>query len=227
MKKILVVEDEKTIRENVREYLKNANYIVLEADNGEDAIDLFYKESPDLIILDLMIPKIMGDVVCQKIRKTSNVPIIMLTAKSGEDEVIEGLVIGADDYITKPFSVKELVARVGSIIRRVDNEFINESVFYNNGDLVINRNLFEVYKNNKLCNLTKTEYSILSTLSEFSNKVFTREELVEIIFDDFDAYDRVIDTHIKNLRSKIEDDSSKPVYIVTVRGVGYKFGGSL
>lgn len=227
MKKILVVEDEKTIRENVREYLKNANYIVLEADNGEDALDLFYKESPDLVILDLMIPKIMGDLVCQKIRETSNVPIIMLTAKSGEDEVIEGLVIGADDYITKPFSVKELVARVGSIIRRVDNEFINESVFYNNEDLVINRNLFEVYKNNKLCNLTKTEYSILSTLSEFSNKVFTREELVEIIFDDFDAYDRVIDTHIKNLRSKIEDDSSKPVYIVTVRGVGYKFGGSL
>ncbi len=220
MKTILVVDDEKIIRENIKEYLKKENYKVIEAADGKEAISLFNCNNIDLIILDLMLPEIMGEDICQTIRKSSAVPIIMLTAKANEENIVNGLNIGADDYLTKPFSLKELVARVNSLIRRSLNEHKSLTV----GDLKIDFELYEVYKNNQLCKLTKTEFNILATLAKNNNKVFTREELAEIIFDDFNAYDRVIDSHIKNLRSKIENNSSSPKYILTVRGVGYKFG---
>ncbi len=227
MKTILVVDDEQVLRENIDAYLTNANYQVIQAKDGEEALDLFNLHKPDLIVLDLMIPKIMGEDVCVKVREVSNVPIIMLTAKTAEDSVINGLNIGADDYIAKPFSVKELVARVNSLLRRTDNFESDGLVSFNDGDLQIDYHKRQVFKQGQLCSLTKTEFDIIEALSKFSKKVFTRDDLLEMTIDGYESFDRVIDTHIKNLRKKVEDDTSKPKYIITVRGVGYKFGGEL
>ncbi len=227
MKTILVVDDEQILRENICAYLENAKYNVIQASDGLKAIELFNLHKPDLIILDLMLPNLSGEDVCLKIRKVSNVPIIMLTAKTSEDSVINGLNIGADNYISKPFSVKELVARVNSLIRRFDNFDGEGLVSYNNGDLQIDYSKRLVYKKGVLCTLTKTEFDIIEALSKFSKKVFSREDLLELTTDGFDSFDRVVDTHIKNLRKKIEDKTSSPTYIITVRGVGYKFGGEL
>ncbi len=226
MQKILIVEDETTISNNVMAYLKKENYEVIQAFDGKEALELFEKHSPNMIILDLMIPKISGEEVCKKIRETSQTPIIMLSAKAMEDNKIQGLNIGADDYVTKPFSPKELVARVNSLFRRTKSIENKPFVAFNNGELKINYEKYLVLKNDIPCPLTKSEMNLLFTLSKSSHKVFTREELIAIILGaDFDGYDRAIDSHIKNLRSKIEKDSSKPEYIVTVRGVGYRFGG--
>ncbi len=222
---IMIVEDQKTISNNIRVYLEKNNYKVIQAYDGLSALDLFYEYTPDLIILDLMIPKLMGEEVCRKIRESSNVPIVMLTAKSSEDSMIEGIDIGADDYLTKPFSMRELITRINSIFRRINNFKNDNFIEYNNGDLKINFVSHIVLKNNVECSLTNTEKEILFTLSKFPKKVFSREELISfIIGDDYDGYNRAIDSHIKNLRHKIESDSSNPKYIITVRGVGYRFG---
>lgn len=226
MKTILVVDDEQTIRENIKLYLEDSNFKVIEAGDGELAVELFIQHKPDLVVLDLMLPKMMGEDVCEKIRGISNVPIIMLTAKSGEENIVSGLSVGADDYLVKPFSVKELVARVKSMLRRSDNFEGDSFVSFNDGDLKIEYSKRIVMKKDEECLLTKSEFEILEGLSKFSNKIFSREDLLEMILDNYESYDRVIDTHIKNLRKKIEDDTSKPKYIITVRGVGYKFGGS-
>ena len=227
-KKILVVDDEVKIVEVVRSYLEYSGYSVFEAYNGKDALDKFDKVCPSLIVLDLMLPDISGEEICKIIRKRSRVPIIMLTAKIEEENVLKGLDIGADDYVTKPFSPRQLVARVAAVLRRLEDTVVPLSgiLTYNNDDLVIDTLKYEVKKNNVILNLTPNEYKILVTLVKYPSKAFTREELVCMVLgEDFDGFDRTIDTHIKNLRQKIENDPKTPKYILTVHGVGYRFGG--
>ncbi len=224
-KTILVVDDEKIIVENIKAYLENSDYKVLTAYDGQTALDIINSNDIDLIVLDLMLPKLSGEEVCQEVRKNFNIPIIMLTAKVSEENRINGFELGADIYLTKPFSLKELVTIVKSIFRRVDNVNNNSFVLFNNGDLKINYDEFIILKKDEDCKLTKSERNILFSLSKHPRKVFTRDELIEIALgEDFNGYDRAIDTHVKNLRLKIEDDTAKPKYILTVRGVGYRFG---
>ncbi|AOY76472.1 response regulator transcription factor [Clostridium formicaceticum] len=224
-KNILVVDDEESIVSVVKAYLEKEGYRVFTAYNGNAAIDRFHHEMIHFIILDLMLPDLSGEEVCKKIRLESQVPILMLTAKVEESDRIYGLDIGADDYLTKPFSPKELVARVRAILRRTGTEKIKANIldFYN-GDLTIDLNKMEAKKQRKLVDLTNTEYKILSIMAQNIGKVFTREELVvKVLGYDYEGYDRTIDTHIKNVRHKIEDKNKK--YILTVYGVGYKFMG--
>lgn len=221
---ILVVDDEENIVSVVKAYLEREGYIVFTAYNGSEAIELFNQEEINFIILDLMLPDLSGEEICKKIRTKSHVPILMLTAKAEESNRIYGLNIGADDYMIKPFSPKELVARVRAILRRTGKDNIKANILdFSNGDLVIDLNKMEVKRQNQLVDLTGTEYKILSLLSQNIGKVFTREDLVvRILGYDYEGYDRTIDTHIKNIRHKIEDNNK---YILTVYGVGYKFVG--
>ncbi len=224
-KKVLIVDDENIISKNISDYLENSGFETIIADNGLDALEIFDNDKIDMIVLDLMLPKITGEQVCIDIRKKSNVPIIMLTAKVTEDSKINGLELGADYYLTKPFSLRELVTIVKSLFRRVSNFSEDNFTSFNNGDLKINFDEQIVLKKDDECKLTKSEYQILSSLASYPKKIFTREELITIALgDDFTGYDRAIDSHIKNLRSKIEEDSGNPIYILTVRGFGYRFG---
>ena len=226
--KILIVDDEPKIVDAVKAYLENSGYTVFTASDGEEAMYLFEKINPDLVVLDLMLPKISGEEVCKRIRKQSRIPIIMLTAKVQEDDKINGFNIGADDYMTKPFSPRELVVRVKNLIRRCSDGIspLFNIMSWNNGNLEVNFDEMIVKKSDKGINLTPTEFRILSSIIKYPKKIFSREELIGIALGmDYDGFDRTIDSHIKNLRSKIEDDSSNPVYIITVRGIGYRFGG--
>jgi len=224
--RILVVDDEQKILNVIEAYLIKEGFEVLTASDGEEALNIFKNEQIHLIILDLMLPKISGEEVCNKIRATSSVPIIMLTAKTEEDSKIEGLAIGADDYITKPFSNRELVSRVKAIIRRTyrDNNPLAELLIINNGDLEINIDKMIIKKQGAPITLTSNEFKILIALLTNPGQIFTREQLVNKAFGiDYDGFDRTIDTHIKNIRQKIEDDHKKPRYILSVYGMGYKF----
>ncbi len=223
-KTILIVEDEGKIAEAVEAYLKKNGYITLVAYDGKQALSLMESQCPDMLILDLMLPYVSGLEICKEVRKYSKIPIIMLTAKVDEDSKIHGLNIGADDYITKPFSPRELVARVNSLFRRYDAA--NMTVTWSDGNLEINFEAHTVKKQGRIVSLTPNEFKILTSLVKYPNKTFTRDELIELALGhDFDGYDRTVDSHIKNLRSKIEFDSGNPKYVLTVRGVGYKFGG--
>ncbi len=226
-KKILVVEDEIKIVEFIESYLLNSGYEVYKASAGREALRIFSHQKVDLILLDLMLPDITGEEVCKEIRKSSKVPIIMLTAKSSDENIINGLDIGADDYMTKPFSPRQMVARVNALLRRVTAEAESTEVLnLHHGDLVINTTDYTVKKAGATIYLTPSEYKILITLAKRPNKVFTREELINVAFDgDFFGYDRTIDSHIKNLRAKIEDNPKECTYIRTIRGIGYRFGG--
>ncbi len=222
---VLVVDDEKTIAKNISDFLVSTGYDTLVANDGLEALELFQNNKIDMIILDLMLPKMSGEEVCTEIRKNSNLPIIMLTAKVTTESKINGLDLGADIYLTKPFSLIELTSVVKSLFRRVDNFANSNFLEINNGDLKIDFDKQVTLKNNIDCKLTKSEVNILFSLVKYPKKIFTREELIEIALgDDFNGYDRAIDSHIKNLRSKIENDTSKPSYIITVRGFGYRFG---
>ena len=227
-KQILVVDDEPKILEAVASYLESRGYKVYTAQTGIQALELFEKQNISLILLDLMLPDRSGEAVCAAIRKTSRVPIIMLTAKSEEASQVNGLDMGADDYITKPFSLKVLTARIETILRRGADDLIplvSRSI-WRDGDLVVDFERNTVTKKGIEVNLTPIEHKILSALMKYPGKVFSREELIALVFDDrFDGFDRVIDNHIKNLRQKIEDDTKSPVYLLTIRGLGYKFGG--
>lgn len=226
-KKILVIEDEIKIVEFIESYLLNSGYEVYKAITGREALKIFRSQNIDLILLDLMLPDISGEQICKEIRKNSKVPIIILTAKTSEESIINGLNIGADDYITKPFSPRQMIARVNAILRRVAEENHNpDIVSFNQGDLVINQVDYTVKKAGQTTYLTPSEFKILITLAKRSNKVFTREELINVAFDgDYLGYDRTIDSHIKNLRAKIEDNPKECIYVLTIRGIGYKFGG--
>lgn len=226
IKRILVVDDEPKIVEVVEAYLKREGFDVLTAMDGEKALKIFKDELIHLVVLDLMLPKISGEEVCKRIRATSDVPIIMLTAKVEEDNKIEGLAIGADDYLTKPFSARELVGRIKALIRRSyrDSSPLAEHMIFNNGDLEVDINKMKVKKGGKYINFTNNEFKILVALLTNPGQVFSREQLVEKAFGlDYEGFDRTIDTHMKNIRQKIEDDHKEPKYILTVYGMGYKF----
>lgn len=228
LKNILVVDDEKMIREAVASYLEKQGFEVMQAETGREALQILEKETIAFVILDLMLPDLSGEEVCATIRKQSRVPIIMLTAKTMESDMLNGLNLGADDYITKPFSLKNLYARMQAVLRRSSDDLkpLAERFSWNNGDLVVDYDRKEVHKKGKLIAVTPIEWKILSAFIKYPQKLFTREDLIEIAFDlDFAGYDRVVDTHVKNLRKKIEDDPKKPIYICTVHGMGYKFGG--
>ena len=221
-KNILVVDDEIKIVEVISLYLKNEGYEVVFAANGREAIDKYKSNDIDLIILDLMLPDISGEDVCKEIREISDVPIVMLTAKTDESSILNGYSLGSDDYITKPFSPKQLVAKVNALFKRVIKIKSRKISF--NDDLIIDLKSSEVTKNNNLVSLTPSEYKILTILAKHPQQVFTREELLDYIIGENDyVYDRIIDSHIKNLRAKIESDSKNPRYIKTVRSLGYKF----
>lgn len=227
-KKILIVDDEIKIVEVVKSYLNHSGYDVFEAYNGKQVLELFIRVNPSLIILDLMLPDMAGEDICRQIRKQSRVPIIMLTAKVEEEDILKGLDIGADDYITKPFSPRQLVARVNALLRRASEDAapLVNTVSFNNDDLVVDNLSYEVKKSGLSINLTPNEYKILLTMIKWPKKTFTREELISMALgESFDGFDRTVDTHIKNLRQKIETDPKSPKYILTVHGIGYKFGG--
>lgn len=227
-KKILLVDDEEKIVEVVKSYLEKDGYEVCVAYNGKEALESFEKCNPSLAILDLMLPDLSGEQICMEIRKKSRIPIIMLTAKVEESSLLNGFQLGADDYVTKPFRTKELMARVSALLRRTGDELTplaNRFSFFED-DLVIDTTKHEVLKNGAIVNLTPSEYKLLVTMMNHNKKVYTRDELVNIALgDDYDGYDRIIDSHIKNLRQKIETTSKDPKYILTVHGIGYKFGG--
>lgn len=227
---ILIVDDETMMREAVASYLEKQGYYVFQAENGQQALDFMEKEVISFVLLDLMLPDISGEEICSRIRKQSRVPIIMLTAKTMEDDMLNGLNLGADDYITKPFSLKNLYARIQAVWRRSDHDLkpLTEKFSWNDSDLVIDYNRKEVLKKGENISLTPIEWKILSAFTKYPQKVFTRDELITAAFDmDFSGYDRVIDTHIKNLRKKIEDDPKNPIYLCTIHGIGYKFGGTI
>lgn len=224
--KILVVDDEKNIVDVVKAYLEKDGFSVITASEGNEALKLFHSENPHLVVLDLMIPKISGEEVCKRIRSVSTVPIIMLTAKIDEENRINGISIGADDYILKPFSARELVVRVRAILRRAYNDFtpLADVLYFNEGRLFIDVKKMMVKKDDVIINLTSNEFKVLLSLVKNPGDVFSREKLVECSFGiDYDGFDRTIDTYIKNLRQKLEDNPKDPKYIVTIYGIGYKF----
>ncbi len=227
-KPILVVDDEPKIVEVIKSYLENSGYQVLEAYDGQTALELFEKHYPALVILDLMLPDMTGEAICSRIRKISRAPIVMLTAKVAEEEIIQGLQLGADDYVTKPFSPRQLLARVEAVLRRTAGESVPLAslLSFRDGDLEVDSLKREIRKSGQAVNLTPNEYKILMTLIKYPRKTFTREELVLMALgDDYEGFDRTIDTHVKNVRQKIESDPKNPQYVLTVHGVGYRFGG--
>lgn len=228
-KNILVVEDEKNISDVIEAYLIKDNFNVFLAYDGEEAMEEFNNNDIHLIILDLMIPKISGEEVCKRIRATSEVPIIMLTAKTDEENRIEGLSIGADDYVLKPFSPRELISRVKALLRRSYRDFkpLAEVLSFNDGDLEILVEEMGVKKDGLNVELTTIEFKVLLSLVSNPNIVLSREQLItSALGHEYEGYDRTIDTHIKNIRHKIEKDPKAPNYIQTVYGAGYKFSSN-
>ncbi|MHC1685708.1 MAG: response regulator transcription factor [Clostridiaceae bacterium] len=225
MNKILIIEDEEKVIEVLKAYLEKEGYEVFAVTTGSKGLDIFNKEKINLVILDLMLPDIQGEEICRQIREKSNVHIFMLTAKSSLDNKIEGLNMGADEYLVKPFSPRELTARVNSLFRRLKSEDTNKLSF-DNGNLIIDSDKREVIVKGNLITLTPNEFDILYSLAINKGKVLSREQLIEKVFGiDFDGFDRTIDAHIKNLRKKIEEDSRNPKYVITVIKVGYKLNG--
>lgn len=226
-KKILVVDDEKPIVEILKLNLQKENYEVYEAYDGEEALLKAKTVQPDLILLDVMLPKIDGFTVCRKIRETSSVPILMLTAREEEVDKVLGLELGADDYITKPFSVRELMARIKANMRRVSPEATEVQVEKDTleiGNFVLDFNRYELYKNGNLIDLTIREFDLIKHLASQPNRIFSRQKLLESVWD-YEYYGdvRTVDVTVRRLREKIEDDPSAPVNIMTKRGVGYYF----
>ena len=220
---ILVVDDEQKIIQITSDYLEAAGYAVLAADDGISALRIVDESQPDLIILDLGLPGMDGLDVCRELRKKSDLPIIILTARGEESDKLVGLELGADDYITKPFSPKELVARVRALLRRMEKSTSDEEIFR------VGKVWFDVLKmrltiDDTAIELTPTEFELLLTLARQPGRIFTRSQLLDAIHGvAFESYERAIDAHIKNIRRKIEPDPRQPKYVLTVYGVGYKF----
>lgn len=228
-KKILVVDDDTKIVELVKLYLEREGYGVVTANDGLQALRLARENHPDLIVLDLMLPGMDGLQVCSTLRAESPVPIILLTAKTTEQDRITGLDLGADDYVTKPFSPKELVARIRAVFRRTPDEVLQLGPSeVKSGDLTVNFPHHEAYIAGRSLNLTPVEFKLLGVLVREPNRVFSRAQLIEKVLGyDFDGFDRTIDVHILNLRRKLESDTGNPKYIKTVYGAGYKFSGAM
>ncbi len=225
-KKVLVVDDEKKIVDIVTAYLEKDGYKVIPAYDGEAALDMARSRTPDIIVLDLMLPEISGWDVCRILRAESNVPIIMLTARDEDTDKIVGLELGADDYIVKPFNPKELIARIRAVLRRVDRTGETRGAI-DVGDLNIDLEKYEVRRGGSPVALTPTEFELLRVLAEYPGRVYSRLQLLDKVQGEaYEGYERTIDSHIKNLRKKVEVDPDNPKYILTVRGIGYKFGGA-
>ena len=226
-KQILLLDDEVKITQVLSAYLEKEGYQSIVAHDGKTALELLQLHPISLILLDLMLPDIPGEKLCEQIRAQYRIPIIMLTAKSQEQDILDGLEVGADDYLTKPFSPRVVVAKVGAVLRRAESdELLSVPVSYRDGYLVIDFNNKTVLKEGTPIHLTPTEYQILRTLAKAPKRIFTREQLILFALgDDYDGYNRSIDTYIKSLRSKIEPDRHDPAFIVTVHGVGYQFQG--
>lgn len=222
----MLVDDEPQIIELLSSYLKKDGFNVTTATDGTKALEIAEREQPDLVLLDLMLPDIDGYEVCRALRKRSNIPIVMLTARDEETDKIVGLELGADDYITKPFSPREVLARVRAVLRRAEPEALEEAII-RVGNLEIDHTHHEVKKAGKLVDLTPTEFKLLEIFARSPRRVFTRLQLVEQVQGySFEGYERTIDAHVKNLRQKIEQDPKNPRYIITVFGVGYRFEGN-
>ena len=224
MTSILIVDDEKKICEFIKAFLDNEGYCTDVAYDGNSAIDKINSKEYDLIILDRMIPYISGEEICEYIRKKSEVPIIMLTARIEDEDRVDGFKLGCDDYICKPFNINELVLRVKAILKRSSGSYDKKIISYGE-ELEINTETHEVKVRGKYVILTNTEYKILLTLINNPKKIYSREKLLESTIEGYyEKGDRAIDSHIKNLRQKIEVDSRNPRIIQTVYGVGYRFG---
>ena len=225
MKTILVVDDEPKITQLVLDYLERAGFSVLIAFDGSKALSVAKTEKPDMIVLDLGLPRLDGLDFTREFRKVSNAPIIMLTARAEESDKLIGLELGADDYVTKPFSPKEVVARVRVVFRRIENTLSANAEMIRVADLTLDVPRLRVTaENRELEELTPTEFDVLATLARQPGRVFTRAQLLDAIHGvAFESYERAIDAHIKNVRRKIEVKASEPRYILTVYGVGYKF----
>ena len=223
MKRILIVDDEEMIVRTVKAYLDREGFKTYTAYDGEEALRAFDDKGPDLIVLDLMLPKVSGIEVTRSIRSKSSVPIIMLTAKAAEADRVVGLELGADDYVVKPFSPRELVARIRAVLRRYEGEGMEIDRIVISG-LEIDLKTREVTANEQDVELTPTEFDLLAYLARHPGQVFTRLQLLrEVQGYTYDSFARTIDTHVKNLRRKIEKDPKSPRYILTVHGVGYRF----
>lgn len=222
MKKILVVDDERKIVDIVEAYLKREGYQVIVAYEGKLALELARKQRPDLVVLDLMLPEISGWDICRILRKESNIPIIMLTARDETTDKIVGLELGADDYVTKPFDPKELVSRIRAVLRRSEGKVETEATL-NIANLSIDASKRLVRRGSEIIRLTPIEFEILRVLAKSPGRVYSRMQLLDVVQSDaYEGYERTIDSHIKNLRKKIEPDPDHPRYIITVYGIGYK-----
>ncbi len=224
---ILVVDDEPKIVQLARDYLEKSGFKVLTSGDGQQALAMARRERPDLIVLDLMLPGMDGLDVCRAIRRESDVPIIMLTARAEETDQLIGLELGADDYITKPFSPRALVARVRALLRRAHGNLLQEETL-RGGDLELDLRRKQLKLKGEIVHLTRSEFLLLETLAKHPGQPLSREQLLEKLHGVvFDGVDRSVDSHIKNLRRKIEPDPADPIYIQTVYGFGYKFQGDL
>lgn len=224
MTKVLVVEDEETLRDTLCYLLEKEGYDVVGASDGKKAIDSFVSENPDLILLDLMLPVINGNDVCRQIRQSSNVPIIMVTAKDTELDKVLGLEIGADDYLTKPYSTRELLARMKAVLRRQVAPEVEASEVVSVSDVTLNAERHQVFVNKKPVQMPLKEFELLELLMVNVNRVLTRGQIIDRVWgSNYYGDTKTLDVHIKRLRSKIEDDPARPEKIITVRGVGYKF----
>ena len=226
MKTILVVEDEMAIARVARDYLEHAGYAVVVASNGRAALDAIGRSHPDLVVLDLGLPELDGLDVTREIRRDSTLPIVMLTARDDEVDKLLGLELGADDYLTKPFSPRELVARVKAVLRRVDASAgppTGRDVIHA-GDVTLDVPRMRVDVAGRAADLTPTEFQLLATLAAQPGRIFTRSQLLDAVHGvAFESYERAIDTHIKNIRRKLEPEPRAPRYLLTVYGVGYRF----
>jgi DNA-binding response OmpR family regulator len=224
-RKIVVIDDEPSVQDVVRAYLEKAGYQVFVAGNGAEGLALAERIKPALIVLDLMLPDISGEEICSDIRGRSDVPVLMLTAKASADERVAGLVSGADDYLVKPFSPRELVARVNAVLRRtqgIEAPLVAKASF-DGGRLEIDFVQHVVRLDSLAVDLTPNEYKLLTTLARYPGRAYSRFELINRVQgDDFEGDERTIDVHVKNLRKKIEPDAAHPRYIETVSGVGYR-----
>ena len=224
MTKILVVEDEESFREAMEFMLRKEGYEVLLADDGEVAVDLFERKGADLILLDLMLPGLSGVDVCRRIRASSQVPIIMVTAKDSEVDKVVGLEIGADDYVTKPFSSCELLARIKAVLRRSSELGLEDSRAFESGPVRIDVDRHLVSVNGNPVSLPLKEFELLKLLISNAGRVLTRTQLIDRVWgSDYVGDTKTLDVHVKRLRSKIEPDPAHPKYLVTVRGLGYKY----
>lgn len=224
---VLVVDDERKIRDLVRPYLERAGYAVLLADCGQAALQTAARAEPDLVVLDLMLPDLAGEEVARSLRSVSDVPIIMLTARASEEDRVAGLRLGADDYLVKPFSPRELAARVEAVLRRARPGESGDPISFAGGSLVIDADAREVSVDRAPVPLTRSEFDLLAVLASRPGRVWSRYELVTRVQGyDHDGYDRTVDAHVKNLRRKLGDDPRAPRFVGTVTGVGYKLAVS-